>query len=147
MYIVFVGHFHKKAHKFMVIGCSPTSKLRHFFKQFFRTSSEILFTDIKLYGREGPNIQKTLLIEHSFRIKIFYVTAHCRAVSQAKQNVEIVTFYHVLTPALHGPTLKQKSGHTTRVITSNCTKFLKYSHKILLLEIMQNASSTTRYFF
>ena len=64
-----------------------------------------------------------------------------------KQNVKIVTFYHVLTPAPHGPTLKQKSSHTKRVITSNCTKFLKYTHKMLLLEIMQNASSTTRYFF
>ena len=73
-----------KAHKFMVIGCSLTSKLRHFFKQFFRTASEILFTDIKLYCREGPNIQKTSLIEHSFRSKYFNVTAHFRAVSQAK---------------------------------------------------------------
>ena len=132
----------------MVIDCSPTSKLRHFFKQFFRTASEILFTDIKLYCRQGPNIQKTLLIEHIFQDQNILTLQHTSVpFHEQKQNVKIVTFYHVLTPAPHGPTLKQKSGHTKRVITSNCTKVLKYTHKILLLEIMQNASSTTRYFF
>ena len=43
-----------------------------------------------------------------------------------KQNVKIVKFYHVLTPAPRGPTLKQKIAHNKRVIISNCTKFLKY---------------------
>ena len=69
-----------KTHNFMVIGCSPTSKLRHFFKHFFRTASEILFTDIRY---QGPNIQNPLLIEHSLN-----VTEHFRAVSQAKTECE-----------------------------------------------------------
>ena len=49
--------------------------------------------------------------------------------------MKIVTFYHVLTPAPHGPTLKQNSGHTKRVITSNCTKFLKYTLRYCCLKL------------
>ena len=49
----------------------------------------------------------------------------------------------MLTPALCHPTLKQ--DHITHDIISSCTK--KYTHKILLLEIIQNTSSSMRYFF
>ena len=61
-----------KTLNFMVIGCSPTSKLRHFFVTFFSGLHVKFYSQIsKLYCRQGPNIQNTLLIEHSFRIKIF----------------------------------------------------------------------------
>ena len=63
-----------------------------------------------------------------------------------KQNVKIITFYRVLTPAPRDPTLKQKTCHIKRVIISNCTKFLKHTREILLIEIIQNTSSTTRLF-
>ena len=147
---MFVGHFHNKNTQFYGYRLFSDVKITpFFFKQFFWTASEILFTDIKLYCRKGPNIQKTLLIKHSLFHDQNILTLQHTSVPfhKQKQNVKIVTFYHGLTPAPHGPTLKQKSGHTKRVITSNCTKFLKYAHKIWLLEIMQNASSTTRYFF
>ena len=126
----------------------PMSKLRHFSKQFFRTASEILFTDIKLYCCQGPIIQNMLMIERSSGSKGFKVTAHFSAISQAKtecKNRQHFTTF--LTPAPHSPTLKQKTGDIKHVIISNCTKFLKYPYKILLLEIIQNTSSTTRYFF
>ena len=69
----------------MIVGCSPTSNNAICLKtSLFRTAAEILFTDIKLYCRQDPNIQQMLLIERSFRIKNFNVAAHFRAVSQAK---------------------------------------------------------------
>ena len=86
--IVFVGDFFNKNTQFYGYRLFSDVKIRHFFKRLFWTASEILFTNIKLYCRQGPNIQKTLLIEYSFRIKIFNVTAHFRAVSQAKTECE-----------------------------------------------------------
>ena len=62
-----------KTHKFIIIGCSPSGRQStHMFQLIlFRTASEILFTDIKLYCRQGPNIQKMLMIESSSRLKRF----------------------------------------------------------------------------
>ena len=93
-----------------------------FFKHFFRIASEILFTDIKQYCRKGPNIQK-MLIECSFSINLM-LQHNLVPFYKQKQKVKIVTSYLVLTPAPHGPTLKQKTGHINRVIFSNYTKFL-----------------------
>ena len=140
--------FITKTHNFMIIGCSPTSNYTIFSNIFFRTASEILFTDIKLYCRQGPNIQKMLLFERFFQDqKILTLQYTSVPFHKLKHNVKIVTFYHVLTPAPRGPTLKQKTGHIKSVIISNCTKFLKYTNEMLLPEIIQNTSSTTHYFF
>ena len=137
-----VGHFHNKNTQFYGYRLFSDVKITPFFLTFFfglhlKFYSQISnCTTAKAQTFRKRQDQNILTLQHTS------VPFH-----KQKQNVKIVTFYHVLTPAPHGPTLKQKSGHTKRVITSNCTKFLKYTHKILLLEIMQNASSTTRYFF
>ena len=136
---MFVGDFQNKNLQFYDYQLFSDVKLRHFFKHSFRTASEILFTDIKLYCHQGPDIQKMLIERFFFSgSKGCNVTAYFSAFHKLKHNVKIVAFYHVLTPAPRGPTLKQKSDHIKRVISSNCTKFLKYTHKMLLLEIIQN---------
>ena len=69
--VVFVVDFFNKNTQFYGYRLFSDVKITPFFQTIFLDASEILFTNIKLYCRQGLNIQKTLLIEHSFRIKIF----------------------------------------------------------------------------
>ena len=137
-----------KTHNFMIIDCSPTSNYANFSNNFFRRHLKF-YSQISNYTAAKPQtFRKCLCLNVFSGSKDLTVTAHFSAVSQAKTkcgNRHI--FYNALTPAPRGTTLKQKIGHIKHDFISNCTKILNYTHKILLLEIVQNISSTTLYFF
>ena len=103
----------------MIIGCSPTSNYAiFFFKKKFRTASEILFRD-----RHSENLENVVDGRFFQDQKILTLQHTSVPFHKLKQNVKILTFYQVLTPAPRSPTLKLKTGHIKRVIISNCTKF------------------------
>ena len=136
-----------KTHNFIIIGCSPRPNYAIFSNIFFGLRLKF-YSQISNYtAAKAQTCRKCCCLNILSESKDFTVTAHFSAVHKQKQNEKIVTLYHVLTLAPRSPTHKQKTDHIKRVIISNCTKFLKYSHKILLLEIIQNTSSTTCYFF
>ena len=148
---MFVGDFFNKNTQFYGYRLFSDVKITPFFQTiFFGLRLNFIHkyqTVLPPRPKHSENVVDLTFFQDQNILTLQHTSVPFHHVQRQKQNVKIVTFYHVLTPAPHGPTLKQKSGHTKRVITSNCTKFLKYTHKILLLEIMQNASSTTRYFF
>ena len=90
---MFVGHFHNKNTQFYGYRLFSDVKITpfffFFFKYFFRTASEILFTDIKnCNAAKAQTFRKCCRLNILSGLKYFNVTAHFRAVSQTKAECE-----------------------------------------------------------
>ena len=126
---------------------SPTSKLRHFFNQFFGLHPKFYSQISNFIAAKAQTFIKCCWLNILSGSKKFHVTAHFRAVSQAKTECENRHILSRFDTCPVQPYPQTEKWPYQAFITSNCTTFLNDTHKILLLEIMQNASSTTRYFF
>ena len=87
-----------KTHNFMVIGCSLKSKLRNFSNIFFGLHLKFYSQTSNCTVAKAQTFRKRWLNILSGS-KYFNVTAHFRAVSQAKSS-HFITFWHLPRMAL-----------------------------------------------
>ena len=142
---MFVGDFHTKTHNFIIISCSPTSNYANFSNIFFGLHLTFLHryqTTCILPPRPKHSENVDDLTFFQDQTILNNVTAHFSAVSQAKQYVKIVTFYDAFTPAPKVENWSYQACYNFKL-----HQFLKYTHKMLLLEVIQNTFLTTLYFF
>ena len=144
---MFVGHFQNKNTQFYGYRLFSDVKITPFFSiNFFGLHLKFYSQISNCTATKAQTFRKRCWLNILSGSKYFIVTAHFRAISQGKtecKNRHILSRFDTC-PAQPYP---QTEKWPYQACYSNCTKFLKYTHKILLLEIMQNASSTTRYIF